>query len=90
MDWFATFKVRQAATIIGAGIALLAAAALLAVVTAYVLWQPEARADGDWAWTAALGFAAACGGCACLVVGFIKLCVNVEYLVREAVDRRGG
>ena len=90
MDWFATFKVRQAATITGAGIALLVAAAILGLITGFVIVQPGALAERDWAWTATLGVAAACAGGVCLVIGFIKLCVNVEYLVREAVDRRGG
>jgi len=89
-DWFATFKVRQAAAVAGLGVALFAAAVVLGVLGGVVALQPGAIERGDWFWLALGGSVMLAASTASFVVAFIKLCVNVEYLAREVVDRRGG
>ena len=89
-DWFATFKVRQASTLAGLAAVLVVAGVMLGVLSAVVATQPGVLERGDWFWLALAGFAALGGGAVCFVVSFVTLCVNVEYIAREAVDRRGG
>ncbi|GAB2606004.1 hypothetical protein [Pseudactinotalea suaedae] len=89
-DWFATFTVRQAAAVAGLGVALLSAAVVLGVLGGLVAMQPGAIERGDWFWLALGGSVMLAASMASFVIAFIKLCLNVEYLAREAVDRRSG